>query len=409
MGELSILCPLCGQIVESHKCDKCSYIRAEDQVLEAIVWQRYNRSLALLESQSILQAWDEIQKGIEIYPFLIKPLLYAFSLAIEVGEFEDAQIYLARLEPALQESMFLSMKQKLTSQIRVFNSIVFSDAHETPPAATFTFIQHYLHYLIGDSSESLALHQKALIESESTFTFLSKEPELIKRRIPLWGWIVMTLLLVGSIAGWGVYFTNSRVLHETDYALEEVRNTSRFLADSVSTLSTQLELEKSSVTRFSLSQSNLVSTLELYNTEDPGDFAETLLQLPDLILQLTEWGIYDPLEATCTYLYGEKRYNDLVNLKYESRFTPHAKYFLIREAKAGSRSDYIHQLEEFVLQYPTLECYVAPFLREIIDFYIAENRDIAREYAIKLDQYLTIQPDLNRSFYLSDNIKRVLQ
>jgi len=409
MGELIRICPNCGQLVKSLECEHCNYSLSDDQLLESIVLRKYNRSLALLESQSILQAWDEIREGMVIFPFLVTPLLYAFYLAIEVGEFESAQIYLTRLKPALQESVFLSMKRMLTSHTEVFNSIISSKEHRTPPPATLTFIQHYLLYLIGDNSESQALHQKALIESESTFTFLSREPELIMRRIPYWGWIVITVLLGGSITGWGVYFNKSHMLQENEFALQETHITSQALEDSVSTLSTQLEREMSSVKSLSLSHSKLVSTLELYNTEDLGDFTETLLQQPELLIHLTEFGIYDPIEAVCAFLYREKRYKDLVDLRYESRLTPHAKYYLINEARADSSSDFIHLLEDFVNQYPTLESYIAPYLREIIDYYMIENRGIAREYAIMLDQYLTAQPYLDPSFYLSDNIKRVLQ
>jgi hypothetical protein len=409
MGKLILICPNCRHMVQALECENCDYSLSDDRLLESIVLQRYNRSLALLDSQSILQAWEEIREGMTIFPFLVTPLLYAFNLAIHVGEFGSAQIYLARLEPALQESVFLSMKRQLASHTEVFNRIVSSSEHEVLPPATLTFIQHYLLYLRGESNESLALHQKALIDSESTFTFLSKEPELMMRRIPFWGWIVMTLLLGGGVAGWGVFFDKSHMLQEAELALQETHTTSQVLADSVSTLSTQLERETSSVKSLSLSQNTLVSTLELYNTEDPGDFAETLLQQPELTIQLTEWGIYDPIEAVCTYLYGEKRYSDLVNLRYESYLTPHAKYYLIRSVKADSRSDYVHLLEKFVNQYPTLECYIAPFLREIIDYYMIENHGIAREYAIKLDQYLAAQPYLDRSFYLSNNINRIMQ
>jgi len=125
MGKMKILCPNCkDKLLVDNQCQQCDYNTKYDQFLITNLLSSYNLSINLISQKRIVEAWEELQKHLNQYPFIIDYLNLAFILSLINGDYNVSAMILKRLKTVINDKEYQEYFSLLNTNIEVYNKIV---------------------------------------------------------------------------------------------------------------------------------------------------------------------------------------------------------------------------------------------------------------------------------------------
>ena len=125
MEKLKIICYKCNSLSDSiDTCSSCKYDLSETKMLATTVVFAYNQAIELIKKKNIVKAWELVKTHLQIYPYIFDFLRFAFWLAVENGDYDNAFRILNRLKQVMSIEDYQINISILKSHIGLHNEII---------------------------------------------------------------------------------------------------------------------------------------------------------------------------------------------------------------------------------------------------------------------------------------------
>ena len=368
---LILICPKCNKIISGRSCSECDYrINNEEILLEKVI-NEYNKALQLAKHKRLLEAWNIIRNAVIVFPYIVKPLEFAFYLSIEVGEYQQANNYFNQIKSYLTIETQQDMKDLLLKNVNVYNDILnnnFVDYNNLEDLS-------YVHLILLKLKKDTNIDRNKIIRGLEEFNTYSVTNNNKKfNKIALW---ITGAALIVSIIFILIIINKENIYKNELYDKNQDLNN----------FTEQIVLLENEITNKKELDSLLFSINDVYQNGNYKSCADLIIAHQQVIKRIKELKLTNILEDISENLYYTNQFDLVMKMEYKSEFTPHAFFRkLMREVE--SDNDRLKNIELFVKEYPLYKYYTAPLLKELFDYYRPIDSLKALEYAVRLKEYV---------------------
>lgn len=363
--EKSLICPNCRKLI-SKSCENCGYDSANDRNLINIVISEYNYAIKKVKNKQYEIAFNRLSEAIIIYPYSILPLYFQLSLSIELGYYQEAIKYLNQLKNYFSKDKYDEILELIKKHVNIYNQI----KNDNSSIIERDLCKSYAH--------------KKLIKS--------KEKDKIKNNWKFFNYVSKSnLLYILIILSISILFILK------NKSVSDKLTKSKILINKIS------QQHKNKQNKID----HLKSINKYFNNKNYSKCAEILANNPSKIKLLVESNQQYIIESISEELYWKEKYRKILSIDYVSVWTVHAHYQLINNIKNNTKR--IKEIEKFITKYyPNTKSYLAPFIREIFDYYYPKNKEKAKEYSNMMKNYIDMFPNIiEYENYYSNKMKSI--
>ncbi len=317
----------------------------------------YNSALDNFNARKYESAWQHISDSVSLFPYADIPLVFAFELSLELGEYQCSRRMLDLLTPFLDEKELRRLADQLDEELSIYNMLVTDSENDADPDGYQRLVHRVLLSLIkGDN---------LLTGSDLDAKGVRTTPQYQSRQ-SLYKYVTfltMPLVVIGIV-----------LLIYSNYNSERSNRVLLSQKAQIDILDSTLNVKVEDLR----SQRALNQFYKAYHLPDYTECAHVLSDHKSLVdtLAVIDSSI---VENVCAQLYKADLFQLVLDIPFASSFHIHSYFQQILSTTGETRRD---QKIAFIQRYPESHIYTPPLLRELYD--TEADGDQRIEYAIKL-------------------------
>ena len=387
MEKLKVICHSCNSLSQSvDVCSSCEYDLSETKMLATTVLIAYNQAIELIKKKNIIESWELVKKHLQIYPYIVDFLRFAFWLAVENGDYDNASRILNRLKQAISTEDYQKNTSILESHVRLHNEIISREFDYDNLDDTGLSLHHlYILFLQAkDNKQTHILNKIKTIDDNLGRSLASSKilPSFRKATIIKRGILFITVI-IGSLYTY----------HEYNKRIDQIKKMEIIQKEFYQREKDGLVREKQEKEFFALILRN--------------QYKESV----ELLLTMESKDIFDELtsfikEDICVGLFNNKEYETLLKVPFECTQKPDA--FYLSHLRDKNNLNRLENLKIFIEEFPKSKSYTAPILEELVkSFLLLEDSTNASIYALKLENHIELYPEHKE--YLNSTVESLLK
>ena len=372
MESLMAIHPISGELIQ---VDQQSKWEEEIRPLITMSINLYNKSVQAISRDDYESSWNHIRDSISIFPFIRSTLVFGLTLALEIGEYIEAQRILQRLSKFLSQDENEQYSKLIISELATYNAIVTGNRDKASP---------------GYSQRMVFSRLLELKELEKTGASSGSESRVARGNYVAWVVLIFVIL-----------FTPLGISKYGKLGSEKASLTLELKKLGVELQANSQDMELAEQARAAAERLN--TTWNAFMVKDYKQCGKLIIMDQNLVQKLID-ADSTIMKKICAGLYRQGSYNLLSQIDYPSEFHVHADFLTILDASGDTRRNL---KESFVNKYATSKVYTAPLIRELFE---SEDEVQKRKYfAIKLQSLIILHPEDTLGFYMSSTMKNELE
>jgi len=379
VDELRIIDPLTK---EPTTLSTISGFSDEIKILFSLSISLYNKALRSYSTGDLDSAWQYISESLSTFPYVNISLSFGWTLALELGKYEQASAYLGFIKIFLSEKEHNRLRKVLDEEMELYNSLLIGNVNNVRITSKTRMIHTVLMGLINPQVKETDIYN-AVLQLRTASSPIHRE-KTIKGGVRIYFYIIIPILLITAFIIYDIDHNKNIALNRLNSIEIELRELENELVET----SRQMKDEHT--------LNILLSAIYRKNYHLSG---ELLVQYEEFIDSLNSMND-ELLDIICKSLYQEKQYSILSEINYSSYYHIHADFNLILASVGIERRA---KKAAFVEKYLSSTIYTAPLLRELYD--TEDNASKRAMFAQRLKKLIIEYPNLDLEIYLSKHMQ----